>query len=84
MRPGILTPIFHCLISGLGTLCRHTQSGNASLDPLRQGYYIGKRLMQIKHIGCVLPTCSTIAYLSVHSVLNSRFLESTFSFFCRV
>src|SRR4029434_7974168 len=37
-------------------------------------------LLQIKHIGFVLPTGSTNAYLSVHSVLNSRFLESTFLF----
>src|SRR4029434_2302135 len=34
----------------------------------------------IKHIGFVLPTGSTNASLSVHTVLNSRFLESTFSF----
>src|SRR4029434_9293233 len=34
--------------------------------------------LQIKHIGFVLPTGSTNAYLSVHSFLNSRLLESTF------
>src|SRR4029434_10665888 len=36
--------------------------------------------LQIKHIGFVLPTGSTNAYLSVHSVLHWRFLESTFRF----
>src|SRR4029434_9709326 len=41
----------------------------------------GNRPVQIKHIGFVLATGSTNACLSVQSVLNSRFLESTFSFF---
>src|SRR4029434_3879658 len=36
--------------------------------------------LQIKHIGFVLLTGSTNAYLSVHSFLNSQFLESTFRF----
>ncbi len=36
--------------------------------------------LQIKHIGFVLPTGSTNAYFSVHSLLNSRFSKSTFLF----
>src|SRR4029434_4663216 len=40
----------------------------------------GNKTLQIKHIGFLLPTGSTNAYLSVHSVLNKRFLESTFLF----
>src|SRR4029434_3833057 len=40
----------------------------------------GNRPVQIKHIGFVLATGSTNACLSVHSVLNSRFSESTFHF----
>ena len=62
-----VSPFFGVLINNDDELCSDWLVYSNQGQPL-----------QIKHIGFVLPTGSTNASLSVHSVLNSRFLESTF------